>query len=119
MFLDISPLHYPMPLSVLPIPHHPQVLMFPPGGNKPKYVTQPSRGHLPHQPWSFNSGLVGRLVHQKSPHHSLATESNRNVMPSVTSIDEGVELRSASPSEQEMVRKVGSTLCRFHCYIIF
>ena len=104
----MSPVHRPLHFPVLSLPQHSQVPMSPPGGNKPKFITQPCRGPLPHQPWSFNAGVGVRTVHYQSP-YSLATESHRDVIPSVTSIDEGVELRSTSPSEQEMVSKRGVT----------
>ena len=95
-------------MGAFQVPHMSQSPVSPSAVNKPKYITHPSRGALPHQPWSFNAGLGIRATYQTSPPHPLVIGQHQkgsgDVIPSVTSVDEGVELRSTSPSEQEMVR---------------
>ena len=105
---DMLVLQRSLALGALPVPHISQPPLSPSATNKPKYLTQPCRGPLPHQPWSFNAGLGVRAVYRKSNPNPIAVgvqqRGSGDVTPSVTSIDEGVEMRSASPSELEMVR---------------
>ena len=93
--------------GALQIPLISQPPLSPSAVSKPKYITQPCRGNLPHQPWSFNAGLGIPPTYVKNSPHPLASglpqRGSGDVIPSVTSIDEGVEMRSASPNELEMV----------------
>jgi len=110
-------------LGALPVPQTSQPPLSPSTVHKPKYITQPCRGPLPHQPWSFNAGLGIRAVYRKNNPNPVAVgvqqRGGGDVIPSVTSIDEGVEMRSISPREMEMVRKFAIVVKDWNSYNSF
>ncbi|XP_076800652.1 serine/threonine-protein kinase SIK2-like isoform X1 [Clavelina lepadiformis] len=104
---DLPNLSRTLALGTLQFPHIAPHPVSPPPVSKPRPMMHPSRGSLPHQPWSFHAGVKTFGVYSRSPISGKYSGSG-DVIPSVRSIDEGAELQLSEEQFDEIRGNAGT-----------